>query len=196
MQQPAGLGGSCDTCSNAGALGVESFPGAESGSGAALEPQGQSDYAELIAQMRQWREDPNWRTHKAHTDRWDRALLAFGQTVDDTTLSAMTVAEAQAFADRGWTRWTGVVQAMREIRAAPHADLIAQMRQWREDPEWRTHKAHTDRWDRALLAFGQTVDDTTLSAMTVAEAQAFADRGWTRWTEVAQAMRELESAGQ
>ena len=42
---------------------------------------------------------------KAHTDRWDRALKAFGETVADTSLTAMTAAEAQVFADQGWTRW-------------------------------------------------------------------------------------------
>ncbi|MCY4430184.1 MAG: fibronectin type III domain-containing protein, partial [Rhodospirillales bacterium] len=39
----------------------------------------------------------------------------------------------------------------------PHAALIAQMYEWRNDPKWRSYKAHTDRWDRALKAFGETV---------------------------------------
>ena len=54
-------------------------------------------------------------------------------------------------------------------------------------------KAHTDRWDRALLAFGETVADTTLEPMTAAEAQTYADRGWNPWVEVAAALRELEN---
>ena len=31
--------------------------------------------------------------------------------------------------------------------------------------------------------------------MTAAEAQAFADRGWTRWVEVAKALRRIEGSG-
>ncbi|MCY4578656.1 MAG: Ig-like domain-containing protein, partial [Chloroflexi bacterium] len=74
-----------------------------------------------------------------------------------------------------------------------YAALISQMYQWRNDPQWVSEKAHTDRWDRALLAFGETVADQTLTPMTAAEAQGFADRGWTRWVEVAKALREIEA---
>ena len=345
----------------------------------------QEKYADLVTQMYEWRNDPQWSGYKAHTDRWDRALLAFGEEVSDTTLTPMTAAEAQAFADRGWSRWVDVAKALREIEAAAnqaptvsaalgdvtivnqsgtkqvslsgvfsdadddtltiiavssddakatasvasdystltvtakargaatitvtaddgnggsvsdsftvtvkappvvasaladisgleeaatqdvslsgvfsdadddtltvtatssdedkatvsvdsdgskltltgvaegtatitvtaqdsdgnrvsddfevpvarkYAALIAQMYQWRNDPQWSGYKAHTDRWDRALLAFGETVADTTLTTMTAAEAQAFADRGWSRWVDVAAALREIEAAGQ
>ena len=271
-------------------------------------------YAALIAQMRGWRNDPKWVSHKSHTDRWDRALKAFGETVADGSLTAMTAAEAQAFADSGMTRWVEVAKALREIESAvavslsaapnpvaegstvtvtatlasalsrdvtipltltrdtseagdhgtlagitipagsssvsgtiatardddtddetftvalgalptsvkaggassvqvtiddddtprppvagssggPYAALIAQMRGWRNDPKWASYKSHTDRWDRALKAFGETVPDGSLKAMTAAEAQAFADSGMTRWVEVAKALREIESAG-
>ena len=74
-----------------------------------------------------------------------------------------------------------------------YADLIAKMYEWRNDPQWKEYKAHTDRWDRALLAFGETVADQTLTPMTAAEAQGFADRGWTRWVPVAKALRELQN---
>ena len=79
--------------------------------------------------------------------------------------------------------------------AKKYAGLIAQMHQWREDPRWRSFKAHTDRWDRALLAFGETVADQTLTAMTADEAQGYADRGsaWSRWVEVAKALKEIEA---
>ncbi len=74
-----------------------------------------------------------------------------------------------------------------------YADLIVKMKEWRNDPRYVDDKAHTDRWDRALLAFGKTVADTTLTPMTAAEAQGYADRGWNRWVEVAAALRELEN---
>ena len=76
---------------------------------------------------------------------------------------------------------------------AKYADLIAKVKEWRNDPCCVNHKPHTDRWDRVLLTFGETVADTTLTVMTAAEAQTYADRGWTRWIEVTKALRELEN---
>ena len=74
----------------------------------------------------------------------------------------------------------------------PHADLIAKVREWRNDARWVSYKAHTDRWDRVLLTLGETVSDSSLTAMTAAEAQGYADRGWTRWVEVAAALNALQ----
>ena len=167
-----------------------------------------TDYTDLITQMYEWRNDPQHVARKSYTDRWDRALLAFGQPVTDETLTAMTAAEAQASADRGWTRWEEVAAALWEIEAAdsapaeaappvepdPHAGLIAQMYEWRNDPQHVARKSYTDRWDRALLAFGEAVTDASLTPMTAAEAQACADRGWSRWVEVAAALHELEAS--
>ena len=76
--------------------------------------------------------------------------------------------------------------------ARKYAGLIASMYQWRNDPRYVDDKAHTDRWDRTLLTFGETVADTTLTKMTADEAQGYADRGWTRWVEVAKALKEVE----
>ena len=274
-------------------------------------------YASLIAKMRESRNDPRYEHNKAHTDRWDRALKAFGETVPDASLPAMTADEAQGYADRGWTRWTEVAQALGEIEnpvavslsaapnpvdegsavtvtatlaselsrdvtiplvvtrgtseagdhgtlagiavpagflsasgtiataddadrddetftvalgtlplgvaagsassvqvtidddtpqpqvvgggggedSNPYAALIAKMYAWRNDPRYVSDKAHTERWDRALKAFGETVSDGSLSAMTADEAQGYADRGWTPWVEVAKALGEIESAG-
>ncbi len=273
-------------------------------------------YAGLIAQMYEWRNDLQWAHLKEHTDRWDRALLAFGEPVSDASLTAMSAAEAQALADSGLTRWVEVAEALQQIEgggtqtpalpvvtiaageavsegtaagftltaepapasdlavtvtvgqtgdvagadalgartvtipadftsvsftvatvddaadeadgsvsatlgsgtgytvgdaasvsvavadddetqqqvvgSGPYAALIAQMYAWREDPQWRMYRSHTDRWDRALLAFGETVADTTLTAMSAAEAQALADSGLARWVEVAKALWQIE----
>ena len=368
-EQGGGQNSPCDNCGTGGDTGAVA--------------QGQGQYADLIAQMKEWRNDPEWSHLKEHTDRWDRALLAFGETVEDTTLSPMTAAEAQGFADRGWERWVEVAKALRvlenqsptvsasiadvtivnesgshevslagvfddadgdgltitaissdeatatasvasdgstltvtarlrgtatitvtaddgkggtvedgftvTVKAAPlvaqplddvsglemetthevslvgvfrdadgdqltitaassdetratatvasdgasltlagvaegtaavtvtaedsdgnrvsdafdvevvkrFASLIPRMYQWRNDPQWAHHKPHTDRWDRALLALGETVADATLTPMTAAEAQALADQSWgTRWVPVAAALREIESGGQ
>ncbi len=77
----------------------------------------------------------------------------------------------------------------------PYAGLIADVRQWRDDPCCAHNQAHTDRWDRVLLALGQSVADASLQPMTASEAQDLADRGWNRWERVAEALRELETAG-
>ena len=78
--------------------------------------------------------------------------------------------------------------------AGPYADLVAKMYGWRNDPKWKSYKAHTDRWDRALLAFGENVEDASLQPMSAAQAQVFADRGWQRWVPVAKALHEIEAA--
>ena len=343
-------------------------------------------YAGLIAEIKEWRNDPRYEHDKAHTNRWDRALLAFGETVADQTLTAMSAAEAQGYADQGWTRWVEVARALKEIegggqttpnraptvsgaiadltivsesgsrqvslagvfddpdndsltitaassntaratvavasdgssltvnarargtatitvtaddgngatvddtftvtvKAAPtvsaalsdvsnlevdgsqdislsgvfsdadgdsltitatssdetkatvtvasdgskltlsgvaegtasitvtardsdgntvsdtfdapvarkYAGLIASMYEWRNDPRYKDDKAHTDRWDRTLLTFGETVADTTLIKMTADEAQEYVDRGWERWEPVTAALKEIEA---
>ncbi len=78
----------------------------------------------------------------------------------------------------------------------PYAGLIADVKLWRDDPCCAHNSAHTDRWDRVLLALGESVADASLEPMTASEAQGFADRGWSRWTRVAEALRELETAGE
>ena len=77
---------------------------------------------------------------------------------------------------------------------AAYEALIGKIRDWRNDSRYVSDKRHTDRWDRVLLAFRQPVSDSSLTAMSAAEAQRYADRGWTRWVEVAAALREIESA--
>ena len=81
----------------------------------------QDGYAGFIADMKEWRDDPCCAHDKAHTDRWDRALLAFGETVFDASLTPMTADEARELADRGWTRWERVAEALAELEAAPES---------------------------------------------------------------------------
>ncbi len=52
-----------------------------------------------------------------HVNRWKRVLLAFGETVPGFTGTAMTAAEAQTFAAKGWTRWDPIVTALQTIEA-------------------------------------------------------------------------------
>ena len=55
---------------------------------------------------------------------------------------------------------------------------------------WRT-SGHVERWSRVLAAFGES-NAWSSNPMTVAEAQAQADRGLKRWTPVAPALECLE----
>ena len=89
----------------------------------------------------------------------------------------------------------GVTERQQSPQASRYADLIAKIKGWRDDPCCAHLKAHTDRWDRTLLTFGETVADSTLTIMTAAEAQTYADRGWNRWVEVTAALKEIEAAG-
>ena len=73
----------------------------------------------LIEKIREWRNGPRYSSNKAHTDRWDRVLLAFGLPVPDRSLRAMSAAEAQTYADRGWTRWVAVAEALRAVEGPP-----------------------------------------------------------------------------
>ena len=60
---------------------------------------------------------------------------------------------------------------------------------------WRTSPGHVERWSRVLAAFG--VDNAySSSPMTVAEAQAQADRGLKRWAPVAPALECLANLPQ
>ena len=72
---------------------------------------------------------------------------------------------------------------------APDAQLVSDIRQWRG--ETGHGQDHVDRWTRVLIALG--VETGTLTPMTVAEAQAFADRGWTRWERVVNELKRKEA---
>ena len=57
---------------------------------------------------------------------------------------------------------------------------------------WRTSPGHVERWSRVLAAFGES-NAWSSNPMTVAEAQAQADRGLKRWAPVAPALECLEN---
>ncbi len=56
---------------------------------------------------------------------------------------------------------------------------------------WRTSPGHVERWSRVLAAFGES-NAWSNNPMTIAEAQAQADRGLQRWAPVAPALECLE----
>ncbi len=68
----------------------------------------------LVAQVRGYAAE-TWK-HPDHVKRWKQVLAAFG---DDNGYTAMTAAEAQTYADRGWQRWVPVAAALAALEAAP-----------------------------------------------------------------------------
>ncbi len=129
----------------------------------------------------------------AHVARWQKVLNTFAG--NDGGMSGV---EARFMATLfSANRWEPVAEGIECLEAArgkdnTYAELIAKMYEWRYDPRWVSYKSHTDRWDRALLAFGESVSDSSLEPMSAADAQVFADRGWARWVEVAKALWEIE----
>ena len=121
--------------------------------------QGQADYSGLIAKMKEWRDDPQWAHQQAHTDRWDRALLAFGETVADTSLTAMTAAEAQGYADRGWERWVDAAAALREIEAAGQPQSQPQQR---AEPQVETAQPQEEAPQNRAPTVSAAIADATI----------------------------------
>ncbi len=158
----------------------------------------------------------------AHVNRWKRVLIAFGETVPGFTGSAMTVAEAQGFANQFWSvRWDPIVAALKALAANPPLQAKAQQDQQQQlvsdtsdtetdyqvpaslvadvqgyAAEGQHGVAHVTRWKRVLLAFGETVPGFTNNAMTATEAQSYADKGWSRWDPVVAALTNLEQQTQ
>ena len=111
-----------------------------------------------------------------HVDRWYRVLGTFD------AITAMTVEEAQSYADRGWGRWDPVVSELQNT-VAPQA-VIDDVKKYAAEAQ---HGAeHVDRWYRVLGTFD------AITAMTVEEAQSYADRGWGRWDPVVEALKALQ----
>ena len=79
--------------------------------------------------------------------------------------------------------------------AKDYTTLISKMYQWRNDPQFAGDQDHLRRWDRALLALGETVTDTALKPMRAAEAIALSDQGLIGWGEVAGALIEVDALG-
>ncbi len=128
-----------------------------------------------------------------HVARWHKVLNAFAG--NDGGMSGVEARFMMTLYSAN--RWEPVAEAIECLEAArgkdnTYAELIAKMYEWRYDTQWVSYKSHTNRWDRALLAFGESVSDSSLEPMTAADAQVFADRGMARWVEVAKALWEIE----
>ena len=148
----------------------------------------------FVEKVYKWRNDVKWRRYKTHTDRWDRVLLAFGEEVEDKTLTPMTLNEVNVFSYRGWPRWVSTYRVMKNTNSALYevvadnesenswATLVGRINNWRnEEPN---NKEYTEKYDRALLAFGETVEDKSLTAITCDEAWELAQYGESRFADI------------
>ena len=122
-----------------------------------------------------------WRS-SGHVERWSRVLAAFG--VDNAYSSnAMTVAEAQAQADRGLQRWAPVAPALECLAAAPE-----------EQPEQAEAQPVTPATPELSLRAGSAVDEGGNATFTVTADPAPQSDLTIAWT-VAQSGEYLDAPG-
>ena len=133
------------------------------------------------------RQDDDSDSNETLTVALDTSSLPRGMVAVGTTSVMITINEATC-ATCGTIPPTGRITRQRY-------ELIQQIEGWRDDPQHSGHRPHVARWNRVLLALGWEVSpasDGSLQPMTAAEAQTYADRGWTRWVAVAAALRDIE----
>ena len=123
-----------------------------------------------------------WRTSPGHVERWSRVLAAFG--VDNAySNNPMTVAEAQAQADRGLKRWAPVAPALECLAAAPE-----------EQPEQAEVQPVTPATPELSLRAGSVVDEGGHATFTVTADPAPQSDLTIAWT-VAQSGEYLAAPG-
>ena len=122
-----------------------------------------------------------WRTSPGHVERWSRVLAAFGESNGH---SPMTIAEAQAQADRGLKRWAPVAPAL-ECLANPPQE---------EQPEQAEVQPVTPATPELSLRAGSSVDEGGNATFTVTADPAPQSDLTIAWT-VAQSGEYLAAPG-
>ena len=123
-----------------------------------------------------------WRTSPGHVERWSRVLAAFGVS-NAWSNNPMTVAEAQAQADRGLKRWMPVAPALECLAAAPE-----------EQPAQAEAQPATPATPELSLSAGSAVDEGGNADFTVTADPAPATDLTITWT-VAQSGEYLDAPG-
>ncbi|MCY4558322.1 MAG: Ig-like domain-containing protein, partial [Chloroflexi bacterium] len=125
-----------------------------------------------------------------------RATVSVAADHSKLTVAGVAVGTATITVTAADGNGNRVSDAFEVVVVRKYAALIARVYEWRNDPNGVNNKSHTDRWDRALLAFGETVADTSLTPMTAAEARQMAGKHMaSRWNPVAEALAEIEAGG-
>ena len=122
-----------------------------------------------------------WRS-PGHVERWSRVLAAFGES-NAWSSNPMTVAEAQAQADRGLQRWAPVAPALECLAAAPE-----------EQPEQAEVQPATPATPELSLSAGSAVDEGGNATFTVTADPAPQSDLTIAWT-VAQSGEYLDAPG-
>ncbi len=122
-----------------------------------------------------------WRTSPGHVERWSRVLAAFGVS---NGYSPMTVAEAQAQADRGLQRWAPVAPALECLENPPQE----------EQPEQAEVQPVTPATPELSLSAGSAVDEGGHATFTVTADPAPQSDLTIAWT-VAQSGEYLAAPG-
>ncbi len=122
-----------------------------------------------------------WRTSPGHVERWSRVLAAFGVS---NGYSPMTVAEAQAQADRGLQRWKPVAPALECLENPPQE----------EQPEQAEVQPVTPATPELSLSAGSAVDEGGNATFTVTADPAPQSDLTIAWT-VAQSGDYLAAPG-
>ena len=135
----------------------------------------------LLADVQEYAGE-TWRTSPGHVERWSRVLAAFG--VDNPYSSnPMTVAEAQAQADRGLKRWVPVAPALECLANPPQ-----------EEPEQAEEQPATPATPEVSLSAGSAVDEGGNATFTVTANPAPQSDLTIAWT-VAQSGEYLAAPG-
>ena len=134
--------------------------------------------AALLAEVRTAAGE-TWRS-SGHVERWSRVLAAFGVS---NGYNPMTVAEAQAQADRGLKRWAPVAPALECLAAAPE-----------ERPEQAEVQPATPATPELSLRAGSAVDEGGNATFTVTADPAPQSDLTVTWT-VAQSGEYLAAPG-
>ena len=124
-----------------------------------------------------------WRTSPGHVERWSRVLAAFGES-NSYSSNPMTVAEAQAQADRGLQRWKPVAPALECLENPPQE----------EQPEQAEVQPVTPATPELSLRAGSAVDEGDNATFTVTADPAPATDLTVTWT-VAQSGEYLAAPG-
>ena len=125
--------------------------------------------AELMAEA-QLAASETWRTSPGHVGRWSRVLTAFGEK-NAYSNNPMTIAEAQAQADRGLQRWAPVAPALECLASQPVED--AQQEEEEEQPVTPTTpelslSAGSAITEGGAASFTVTADPAPSSDITIA----------------------------
>ena len=126
-----------------------------------------------------------WRTSPGHVERWSRVLAAFGVS-NAYSNNPITVAEAQAQADRGLKRWAPVAPALECLAAAPEEQP--------EQPEQAEVQPVTPATPALSLSAGSAVDEGGTATFTVTADPAPQSDLTIAWT-VAQSGDYLAAPG-